>query len=76
MAANELVWEGVVVICDYLTKECQHTLEKEIKEEKMTLVVNSHILPYRTSFAAILESITSLTFVEPCKQYRSIIEFR
>ena len=24
MAANELVREGVVVICDYLLKECQH----------------------------------------------------
>ena len=31
MAANELVREGVVVICDYLMKECQHILEKEIK---------------------------------------------
>ena len=29
MAANELVREGVVVICDYLIKECQHILEKE-----------------------------------------------
>jgi hypothetical protein len=28
MAANELVWEGVVLICDYLLKECQHILEK------------------------------------------------
>ena len=28
MAANELVREGVVVICDYLIKECQHILEK------------------------------------------------
>ena len=27
MAANELVREGVVVICDYLIKECQHILE-------------------------------------------------
>jgi len=24
MAANELVREGAVVICDYLIKECQH----------------------------------------------------
>ena len=32
MAANELVREGGVVICDYLMKECQHILEKkEIK---------------------------------------------
>jgi hypothetical protein len=44
MAANELVREGVVVICDYLIKECQHTLEKEIKGKTM-LVVNSHISP-------------------------------
>jgi hypothetical protein len=29
MAANELAWEGVVVICDYLIKECQHILEKK-----------------------------------------------
>jgi hypothetical protein len=33
MVANELVREGVVVICDYLMKECQHILEKEIKEK-------------------------------------------
>ena len=31
MVANELVREGVVVICDYLTKECQHILEKRKK---------------------------------------------
>ena len=29
MAANELVREGVVVICDYLIKECQHILGKK-----------------------------------------------
>ena len=34
MAANELVREGVVVICDYLRKECQHTLEKRNKRKK------------------------------------------
>jgi len=28
MAANELVWDGVLVICDYLIKERQHILEK------------------------------------------------
>jgi hypothetical protein len=28
MVANELVRERVVVICDYLIKECQHILEK------------------------------------------------
>jgi hypothetical protein len=27
MAANELVREDIVVICDYLVKECQHILE-------------------------------------------------
>jgi hypothetical protein len=31
MAANELVREGVVVICDYLIKECQHILGKRNK---------------------------------------------
>ena len=35
MAANELVREGVVVvICDYLMKECQYILEKRNKREK------------------------------------------
>ena len=34
MAANELVWEGVVVICDYLIKECQYILEKINKRKK------------------------------------------
>ena len=29
MAATELVRAGVVVICDYLLKECQHVLEKK-----------------------------------------------
>jgi hypothetical protein len=29
MAASELVRQGVVVICDYLLKECQHILEKK-----------------------------------------------
>ena len=33
MAANELVQEGVVVICDYLIKECQHILEKRNKRK-------------------------------------------
>jgi hypothetical protein len=33
MAANEFVREGVVVICDYLIKECQHTLEKRSKRK-------------------------------------------
>ena len=34
MAANELVREGVVVICDYLMKECQYILEKRNKRGK------------------------------------------
>jgi hypothetical protein len=34
MAANELLWEGVVVICDYLMKECQRVLEKRNKKKK------------------------------------------
>jgi hypothetical protein len=38
MAANELVRKSVVVICDYLIKECQHILEKEIKGKETTLV--------------------------------------
>ena len=33
MAANELVREGVVVICDYLMKECQHILEKRNRKK-------------------------------------------
>jgi hypothetical protein len=33
MAANELMREGVVVICDYLIKECQHILEKRNKRK-------------------------------------------
>jgi hypothetical protein len=34
MAANELVWDGVVVICDYLIKEYQKILEKRNKRKK------------------------------------------
>jgi len=34
MAANELVREGVVVMCDYLIKECQHILGKRNKRKK------------------------------------------
>jgi hypothetical protein len=33
MAANELVGEVVVVMCDYLIKGCQHTLEKRNKRK-------------------------------------------
>jgi hypothetical protein len=32
MVANEVVREGIVVICDYLMKECQHILEKRNKK--------------------------------------------
>ena len=38
MAANEHVRDGVVVICDYLIKECQHILQKRNKRKKTTLV--------------------------------------
>ena len=38
MAANELVREGVVVVCDYLIKECQHILEKINKRKKTTVI--------------------------------------
>jgi hypothetical protein len=34
LAANELVREGVVVICDSLIKECQHILEKVNERKK------------------------------------------
>jgi hypothetical protein len=34
MAANELVREGVVIMCDCLMKECQHILEKRNKRKK------------------------------------------
>jgi hypothetical protein len=34
MAANELMREGVFVICDYLIKECQHISEKRNKRKK------------------------------------------
>ena len=37
VAANELVREGIVVICGYLVKECQHILERK-KLKKTTLV--------------------------------------
>jgi hypothetical protein len=34
MAANELVREGVDVVCDCLIKECQHISEKRNKRQK------------------------------------------
>jgi len=34
MAANELVREGVVVMCDCLVAECQQILEKRNKSNK------------------------------------------
>jgi hypothetical protein len=39
MAANELVREGVVVMCYYLMKECQHVLKKEIRGKNDVLLV-------------------------------------
>jgi len=39
MAANELVREGVVVICDYSMKECQHILKKRNKRKNDVLLV-------------------------------------
>ena len=40
MAANELVREGVVLICDYLMEECQHILgKKEIRGKNNVLLV-------------------------------------
>ena len=41
MAANELVREGGVVICDCLIKECQHILEKRNKWKKNEVVALS-----------------------------------
>jgi hypothetical protein len=35
MAANELVREGVVVICDYLIKEYQHIKKKTNKKKDL-----------------------------------------
>jgi hypothetical protein len=39
MAANELVREGVAVICDCLVKECQHIKKKEIRGKNDVLLV-------------------------------------
>jgi hypothetical protein len=40
MAANELVGESGVVICDYLMEECQHILgKKEIRGKNNVLLV-------------------------------------
>jgi hypothetical protein len=36
---RKLVWEGVVVICDYLMKECQHIKKKEIRGKNDVLLV-------------------------------------
>ena len=40
MAANELVREGGVVICDCLMKECQHILEKTRGKNDVLLVLH------------------------------------
>jgi hypothetical protein len=37
MAANELQWQSVVIIYDYLIKECQYILEKRNKEKTMVM---------------------------------------
>jgi hypothetical protein len=42
MAANELLRETVVVICDYLMKECQHILEKRNKTGKKDVPLVLH----------------------------------
>jgi len=43
--ANELVREGVVVvICDYLIKECQHILERRNKRKKDCGIMRRNIL--------------------------------
>ena len=48
MAANELVREGVVVICDYLIKECQHILEKRNERKKRRWWVKPWIMRRNT----------------------------
>ena len=48
MAANELVREGVVVICDYLIKECKHTLKKRNKRKKRRWRVKPWIMRRNT----------------------------
>ena len=48
MAANELVREGVVVICDCLIKECQHILEKRNKRKKRRWWVKRWIMRRNT----------------------------
>jgi len=44
MAANELVREGVVVMCDYLIKVCQHILEKRNERKKRRWWVKAWIM--------------------------------
>jgi hypothetical protein len=48
MAANELVREGVVVIRDYLIKECLHILEKRNKRKKRRWWVKPWIMRRNT----------------------------
>ena len=48
MAANELVREGAIVICDYLIKECQHILEKRNKRKKRRWWVKPWIMRRNT----------------------------
>ena len=42
MAANEIVREGGVVICDCLMKECQQILEKKRNKEEKTMFCSFH----------------------------------
>ena len=48
MAAYELVREGVVLICDYFIKECQHILEKRNKRKKRRWWVKPWIMRHNT----------------------------
>ena len=48
MAANELVREGVVVMCDYLMKECQQILEKINKRKQRRWWVKAWIMRRNT----------------------------
>jgi len=61
MAANELLWEGVVVMCDYLMKECQQILEKRNKRKKRRWWVKPWIMRRNTLGASniLLVELTS-----------------
>ena len=61
MAANELVREGLVVMCDYLMKECQQILEKRNKRKKRRWWVKPWIMRRNTLGASniLLVELTS-----------------